>query len=52
MVQPGPAPNFSRTPAAVHKPPSVAGADAPEALRAWGIGEDRIATLRAEGAVD
>ncbi len=52
VVQPGPVPNFGRTPAAVRKPPSVAGADAPEALRSWGIAQDRIAALRAEGAVD
>jgi alpha-methylacyl-CoA racemase len=52
VVQPGPAPRFSRTPAAVHSAPSVAGAHAPEALRSWGISEDRIAALRAEGAVD
>ncbi|HLM95782.1 MAG TPA: CaiB/BaiF CoA-transferase family protein [Acidimicrobiales bacterium] len=52
VVQPGPAPRFSRTPAAVHRAPSVAGADAPEALLSWGIGEDRIAALRADGTVD
>ncbi len=34
------------------RPPSVAGADADEALRSWGIDDDRIATLRESGAVD
>jgi len=52
VVQPGPVPRFSRTPAAVHKPPSVAGADAEEALQSWGVDEGRIATLREAGAVD
>ncbi len=52
VVQPGPVPRFSRTPAAVGKPPSVAGADAEEALPAWGIHEGRIAALRQAGAVD
>ncbi|HVA03474.1 MAG TPA: CaiB/BaiF CoA-transferase family protein [Acidimicrobiales bacterium] len=52
VVQPGPVPRFSRTPAAVHKPPSVAGADAEEALRSWGVDGDRLATLRECGAVD
>jgi alpha-methylacyl-CoA racemase len=52
VVQPGPVPRFSRTPAAVSKPPSVSGADAHEALRSWGIDEGRIASLRESGAVD
>ncbi len=52
VVQPGPVPRFSRTPAAVHRPPSVAGADAEEALRSWGIDESRITALRQSGAVD
>jgi alpha-methylacyl-CoA racemase len=52
IVQPGPAPRFSRTPAAVHRPPPVAGQDTDEALTAWGIDDQRIATLRAAGAVD
>jgi alpha-methylacyl-CoA racemase len=52
VVQPGPVPRFSRTPAAVHKPPSVAGADAVAALQSWGIDESRITALRQSGAVD
>jgi alpha-methylacyl-CoA racemase len=52
VVQPGPVPRFSRTPAAVRKSASVAGADAVEALQSWGIDEARIATLRESGAVD
>jgi alpha-methylacyl-CoA racemase len=52
VVQPGPVPRFSRTPASVHKPPSVAGADAEDALASWGVDENRIATLRESGVVD
>jgi alpha-methylacyl-CoA racemase len=51
IVQPGPAPRFSRTPSAVSKPPSRPGADTDEALREWGMSDDRIAALRASGAV-
>ena len=51
VMQPAPAPRFSRTPAAVHSPPSVAGQDTDEALAAWGVDADRVATLRAAGAL-
>jgi alpha-methylacyl-CoA racemase len=50
-VQPGPVPRFSRTPASVRKPPSFPGQDTTEALQSWGIDADRIAALRADGAV-
>ncbi len=39
VVQPGPVPRFSRTPATVSRPPSVAGHDTDEALQSWGIDE-------------
>ena len=52
VVQPGPVPRFSRTPAAVTRAPTVAGAEASEALASWGIDDDRLASLRAAGAVD
>lgn len=51
-VQPGPAPRFSRTPGEVAFPPPQPGADADEALAAWGIAADRVASLRQAGAVD
>jgi alpha-methylacyl-CoA racemase len=51
-VQPGPAPRFSRTPGEVSCPPPQPGADADEALAAWGIGAERVASLRQAGAVD
>lgn len=51
VVQPGPAPRFSVTPSEISKPPSNAGADTDEALASWGVPADRIAELRAAGAV-
>jgi len=51
VVQPAPAPRFSATPSEVSKPPSSPGADTDEALASWGITAERIATLRASGAV-
>jgi alpha-methylacyl-CoA racemase len=51
VVQPGPVPRFSRTPAAVSRPPSPPGADTTEGLRAWGLDDDALAALRAVGAI-
>jgi len=51
VVQPGPAPRFSRTPSAVSRPPSPPGADTDEGLAAWGVERDTIARLREVGAV-
>jgi len=44
LVQPAPAPRFSRTPAAVQRPPATA-------LSEWGFGPEEIAGLRRTGAV-
>ncbi|MGO4599969.1 CaiB/BaiF CoA transferase family protein [Terrabacter sp. 2RAF25] len=46
VVQPAPAPRFSRTPVALSTPPSMPGADTRAALSAWGIGhvDDLIAS--------
>jgi alpha-methylacyl-CoA racemase len=52
MIQPGPAPRFSRTPSAVSRPPSFPGSDTDAALSDWGIPTDRIAMLRELGAID
>jgi alpha-methylacyl-CoA racemase len=52
VVQPAPAPRFSRTPSAIRRPPPVAGQDAEEALAAWGVEAERIAALRKAGVVD
>ncbi|MFZ0666530.1 MAG: CaiB/BaiF CoA-transferase family protein [Acidimicrobiales bacterium] len=51
ITQPGPVPRFSRTPAAVSKPPSRPGADTDTALAEWGIPSDRLVTLRQHGAI-
>ena len=52
VVQPGPAPRFSRTPSTVQNPPPVAGADTDKALAAWGVEDSRIEALRRAGAID
>ena len=52
VVQPGPAPRFSRTPSSVSRPPPVAGQDTDDALAAWGVEPDRVKALREAGAVD
>jgi len=51
VVQPAPAPRFSRTPGAIARPPAVAGAHTDEALADWGLSDDEIAKLRSAGAV-
>ncbi|HLI74870.1 MAG TPA: CaiB/BaiF CoA-transferase family protein [Acidimicrobiales bacterium] len=52
VVQPAPAPRFSRTPATIRNPPPVAGQDAETALADWGIDKARVEELRASGVVD
>ena len=51
VVQPAPAPRFSATPASVQRPPAHAGQHTDEVLSEWGLDNDRIATLRAAGAI-
>jgi alpha-methylacyl-CoA racemase len=51
VIQPGPAPRFSRTPGAVQRPAPPAGQDTTEALKDWGIDDDRVGALRAAGAI-
>jgi len=51
VVQPGPAPRFSRTPSAVGSPPEQPGRSTDAALGRWGVSADRITALRAEGAL-
>jgi len=50
VVQPQPAPRFSRTPGMIQSPPRLAGAGTREGLLHWGIDEQRQASLRAAGA--
>jgi alpha-methylacyl-CoA racemase len=51
VVQPAPAPRFSRTVAEIQRPPSFAGQHTDEVLADWGIDAARIAKLRETGAV-
>lgn len=51
VVQPAPAPRFSRTPSAVQRAPSEPGADTEEGLLAWGFSRADIDNLREVGAI-
>ncbi len=51
VVQPAPAPRFSRTPGAIRSPPAARGADTERALAAWGFAAGEIAALRAAKAI-
>jgi len=51
LKQPGPAPRFSRTPAGLPTPPAHAGQHTDAVLAAAGFDPERIAKLRASGAV-
>jgi alpha-methylacyl-CoA racemase len=51
IVQPAPAPRFSRTPPEISGPPSPPGADTSQALADWGLADDEIAKLRSVGAI-
>ena len=51
IIQPGPAPRFSRTPGKVDRPPSVPGQHSAKVLRDWGFDEAEIAALTAGGIV-
>jgi alpha-methylacyl-CoA racemase len=50
VVQPGPAPRFSRTPARIQHGPAQTGPNTSEALRGWGLSADEIAELMKLGA--
>ena len=52
LVQPAPAPRFSRTPGRIQGPPPDPGAHTDEGLADWGFSEDEIADLHAAGAID
>jgi alpha-methylacyl-CoA racemase len=51
VVQPGPAPRFSRTPGFIQHGPAQAQPTATETLRAWGLAADEISELVKSGAV-
>jgi alpha-methylacyl-CoA racemase len=51
VVQPAPAPIFSRTKPSQPSPPPVPGEHTEAALKDWGISQDRLQVLRTEGAI-
>ena len=51
VSQPGPAPRFSRTQAAIERPPAHPGQHTDEALADWGFAASEIAKLRESGAI-
>ncbi len=51
IMQPAPAPRFSRTPGSIKAGPPDFGAQTEQALAAWGFSADTIAKLKAEGAI-
>ncbi len=51
VVQPGPAPRFSRTPATIRRPPPHAGQHTDEVLAEMGMTDSEISALRQAGAV-
>jgi alpha-methylacyl-CoA racemase len=51
IVQPGPAPRFSRTPAGKPTPPEAPGERGNASLALWGFGPDEIASLKRAGVL-
>ena len=51
VVQPGPAPRFSRTPGEIQGPVREPGGDTAEVLRDWGWSDAEIASLTDSGAI-
>jgi len=51
VVQPGPAPRFSRTAGAVQGAPAVAGKNSGDVLQSWGVDAERVKGFLAAGAV-
>lgn len=51
VIQPAPAPRFSRTEPVIQRPPSFPGQHTDEVLAEWGFTDERIAELRESGAI-
>jgi alpha-methylacyl-CoA racemase len=51
VVQPGPAPRFSRTPGSIQGPPARPGEHTEQALRDWGFSPTDLEKLRTCGAI-
>jgi len=52
VVQPAPAPRFSRTPGEISRPPAERGEHTEEALRDWGFAAPELEELKRCGAID
>ncbi|KXV16698.1 carnitine dehydratase [Caballeronia megalochromosomata] len=51
VVQPAPAPRFSRTPGAIQRPPPSLGGDTDAVLSDWGLTPEELSALREAGAI-
>jgi alpha-methylacyl-CoA racemase len=51
LLQPAPAPRFSRTPGAIQSPPAWPGEHTDQVLGDWGFSSEDVAKLRATGAI-
>jgi alpha-methylacyl-CoA racemase len=51
LVQPVPAPRFSRTAATVDAPPPIPGEHTAEALASWGVPDDTVSAWDRAGAI-
>lgn len=51
VMQPAPAPRFSRTAPEISRTPTVAGADNDDVLSDWGFSADQIEALKGSGAI-
>ena len=51
VLQPGPAPRFSRTPSAIRQPPPKPGSNTHEALSAWGFNANELQALQKAGVI-
>lgn len=51
VINPAPAPRFSRTPSSLRRVPPHAGGDTVEALLDWGLDDERLNTLRGHGVI-
>ena len=51
VLQPAPAPRFSRTPSSVRSGPPIPGSNTNEIMSAWGFSDAEIADLRKNGAI-
>ncbi|OUS17174.1 carnitine dehydratase [Gammaproteobacteria bacterium 50_400_T64] len=51
VMHPAPAPRFSATPSSIKSPTPVTGVHTDEVLADWGISADKVAALKASGAI-